>query len=67
MTGGLTAGLTRAQLGLPRYQVVCTKYEADLEGVVPEDADCCLIKAYGDNVQIKYGCHMDGGITNDEL
>ena len=37
-------------LGYPRHQAVLTEEVADLEGVVPSEADRHLVQVYGDHI-----------------
>ena len=54
-------------MGYPRYQTVLTEERADLEGVVLSNSDHHLIQVYDDHVRQKIGCHMDGGIADDNV
>ena len=57
----------RTLLILPRYQVVWIEARADLEGVIPTEADYQLSQVYRYHVYREFGCHLDEGIADCEV
>ena len=67
LPGEQTAETPSAWLEIPRYQAVRPEEGEDLEGVVPSEADHCLVHMYGDHVHHNGGHHMDGGTPYDKV
>ena len=56
-----------ARLDYPRYQAVRTDEGADLERVVPSEADCQLVHMYGNYIHQNESCHMNRGIIDNNI
>ena len=65
--GRLAAPPKQARLGYPRYQAVHKEEGAELQGLIPFEADHRLVQVYGDHVYHNNGFRMDRGITDDKV
>ena len=50
-----------------RNPVIVTEEGSDLEGFVLSVVDCCLVQVYDDHVHQNNGCHICGGISDEDV